>query len=236
KAYLMGHAPKYEDAVTFHTGEGRNSILKNFIITNSGTAISLNFSSPKIYNVTIANNFFGIAAYENSNPEILNCILWNNADGDLFECEARYSCIENGSQGEGNINTNPLFVDAVNGDYHLKSEGWRWNSIGQSWTWDNVTSRCIDAGDPCSPLGDEPMSVPRDPNNTYGINRYINMGAFGGTSQASMPPLNWPPVGEDRTPPIPDPAQWAPGGAPQEVYGGGGTFDYWIEMKAEPAT
>jgi hypothetical protein len=225
-----------EDAVTFHTGEGSGSILRNFIIRNSDLAISLNFSSPKIYNVTIADNGFGIAAYENSNPDIRNCILWNNRTGDLFQCQAWYSCVESGSPGQGNINVNPLFVDAANGDYHLKSEGWRWNIVGQSWTWDDVTSRCIDAGDPCSPLGDEPMSIPRDPNNLYGENRYINMGAYGGTCQAGMPPLDWPPTGEDRTPPAPNPAQWTPDGAPHEIQIGFGTFDYWVEMKAQPAT
>jgi len=224
-----------QDAVTFHTGEGRNSMLKNFIITNSSTAISLNFSSPKIHNVTITYNHFGIAAYENSHPDIRNCILWDNADGDLFQCEAKYSCVETGTTGEGSIKVNPLFVDAVNSDYHLKSQGWRWNTAGGSWTWDDVTSLCIDAGDPCSPLGDEPMSVPRDPNNLYGENRYINMGAFGGTCQASMPPNGWIPP-EDVTAPVPNPAQWASDGAPRVVQIGTGIIHYYIEMKAQTAS
>jgi len=183
----------WQDAVTFHTGEGPDTVLKNFIIRNSGMAISLNYgSSPTIQNVTIVNNNFGISAYEDSNPDISNCILWNNRDGNLFQCVARYSCLEDIIEGEGNIYVNPLFVDAANGDYHLKSQGWRWNDDGQSWTWDEVTSPCIDAGDPDSPLGNEPMSIPRDPDNEYGINRRINMGAYGGTCQASMPPLDWP--------------------------------------------
>ncbi len=224
------------DAVTFHTGEGPGSVIKNFVIRNSNIAISLNFSSPKIHNVTIADNNFGIAAYENSNPDIRNCILWNNRDGDLFQCEAQYSCIESRTQGEGNLHVNPLFVDTANGDYHLKSEGWRWNTNSQSWTWDDVTSRCIDAGDPDSPLGEELMSVPRDPDNMYGVNRYINMGAFGGTYQASMPPRDWLfPV--DTTAPVPDPAQWAhPDGAPREINLGGGSFDFWVQMTATEAT
>jgi hypothetical protein len=180
-----------QDAVTFHTGEGSDSVLKNFIIRNSALAISLNYgSSPTIQNVTIVNNNFGIAAYEDSVPDISSCIFWNNRDGDLFQCVTRYSCIEDGDDGEGNINVNPLFVDETNGDYHLMSEGWRWNEVGQSWTWDEVTSLCIDTGDPSLPLGNEPMSIPRDPNNEYGINRRINMGAYGGTCQASMPPLD----------------------------------------------
>ncbi|MHC4569214.1 MAG: MBL fold metallo-hydrolase, partial [Planctomycetota bacterium] len=52
----------------------------------------------------------------------------------------------------------------------------RWDSNSQTWVQDEVTSPCIDAGDPNSPIGDEP-----DPNG--GI---INIGAYGGTWQASM--------------------------------------------------
>lgn len=224
------------NGVTFHTGEGPGSVLTNFIIRKCGTAISLNYgSSPSLYNLTIVENDFGIAAYEISDPDIRNCILWNNTNGDLFQCQARYCCVESGAQGEGNISTNPLFVDTANGDYHLKSEGWRWNTDSESWTWDDVTSQCIDAGDPAFPLGDEPMSVPRDPENLYGINRRINIGAFGGTIQASMPPIEWSII-EDNNPPIPDPAQWALGGAPREVNIGGGEFDFWVQMTAIEAT
>ena len=224
------------DGVTFHTGEGSDSVLKNFIIRYCSTAISLNYgSSPKIYNVTIVDNDFGIAAYEDSNPDISNCILWNNKDGDLFQCDLRYSCLEDEAPGTGNISGNPLFVEPANGDYHLQSEGHRWNMQNESWTYDYATSRCIDAGDPALPLGDEPMSVPRDPNNEYGINLYINMGAYGGTCQASIPPLGW--IMEYETdPPEPNPAQWARDGKPREFNDGGGVFDYWVTMIAAEAT
>jgi hypothetical protein len=40
----------------------------------------------------------------------------------------------------------------------------------------------------------------------------------------------------DLQPPIPDPMQWAEGGEPREVYGGGGTWDYYAEMTAAEAT
>ena len=181
------------DAVTFHTGEGSDSVLRNFILTKSGMGISLNYGSrPTIRNITLVDNDFGIAAYENSNPDISNCILWSNRDGDLFQCQVRYSCIETGAPGIGNLSLDPLFVDASTEDYHLKSAGWFWNTITQSWAYyEDLTSPCIDAGDPDSGLGNELLSIPRDPDNEYGLNTCINMGAYGGTPQASLPPLRW---------------------------------------------
>ena len=63
----------------------------------------------------------------------------------------------------------------VEGDYHLKSQAGRWDPNSKSWIQDEVTSPCIDSGDPNSPIGHEPF-----PNG--GI---INMGAYGGTAEAS---------------------------------------------------
>jgi len=102
--------------------------------------------------------------------------------------------------GLGNIDADPCFVETgywdangvwVDGDYHLASEGWRWDVQRKVWTWDDVTSRCIDAGNPGCMLGEELLSVPRDPNNKWGQNLRINMGTFGGTAEASMPPYDW---------------------------------------------
>jgi hypothetical protein len=63
--------------------------------------------------------------------------------------------------------------------------------VRKRWYYDKVTSRCIDGGNPGSPLGDESLFVADDPNNLWGHNLRINMGAYGGTAQASMPPYNW---------------------------------------------
>ena len=103
--------------------------------------------------------------------------------------QRKHSCI---------THVDPLFVDASNGDYRLKSAGWFWNTITLSWAYyDDVTSPCIDAGDPDSPLGNELLSIARDPYNEWGENLRINMGAYGGTSQASMAPLGWGPWDEN---------------------------------------
>jgi hypothetical protein len=99
-----------------------------------------------------------------------------------------YSNIKNGTSafhvmddctyvwGKGNIDADPLFADPNNGDYHLKSQVGRFDPNSDSWVLDIVTSPCIDAGDPNSPVGDE-----LEPNGGR-----INMGAYGGTWQASM--------------------------------------------------
>jgi hypothetical protein len=63
----------------------------------------------------------------------------------------------------------------VQGDYHLKSQAGRWDPVSRSWVKDDVTSPAIDAGDPASPVGVEPF-----PNGGR-----INMGAYGGTAEAS---------------------------------------------------
>ncbi len=57
----------------------------------------------------------------------------------------------------------------------MRSEAGRWDPVSKTWIQDSVTSVAIDAGNPMDPVGSEPF-----PNG--GI---INMGAYGGTSEAS---------------------------------------------------
>ena len=57
----------------------------------------------------------------------------------------------------------------------MKSEAGRWDPQGGTWVQDDVTSPCIDAADPISPFALEPL-----PNGDR-----INMGAYGGTAEAS---------------------------------------------------
>ncbi|MFA5423190.1 MAG: right-handed parallel beta-helix repeat-containing protein [Phycisphaerae bacterium] len=129
---------------------------------------------------------------------------YSNITGELSEIIDDYYQNSTINWGLGNIDVDPCFVSLgyldldckpqfwndcwLNGDYHLKSEGWRWDSIRSRWDWDDVTSRCIDAGNPGSPLGDETLFV-EDP--IWGTNKRINMGVYGGTAQASIPPQDW---------------------------------------------
>ena len=70
----------------------------------------------------------------------------------------------------------PGFVDANAGDYHLLSERGRYRATTDEWLLDDVTSPCIDGGDPNIEPENEPM-----PNGGR-----VNMGAYGGTESASM--------------------------------------------------
>ena len=161
-------------------------------------------------NTTLTNCSFycnwarqGRAIFKSSNSvlRINNCILWDGGDeisrSHPSTLTVTYSDVRGGMEGEGNIDADPCFADPgywadaddpnifaepndpnavwVDGDYHLKSQAGRWDSAGESWIQDDVTSPCIDAGDPNSPIGHEQF-----PNG--GI---INMGAYGGTVEAS---------------------------------------------------
>jgi len=145
-------------AVSFHCAEGPNSVLTNFVIRNSYTGISVTGASPTIRNVTVCGNKYGVAASGGAQPDITSSIFWNNAQDDLLLCSARYSCVEDGDGGTGNIAADPLFVDSGNCDYHLL-----------------LGSPAVDAGDPLSDYSREPW-----PNGAR-----INMGAYGNTAEAA---------------------------------------------------
>lgn len=85
--------------------------------------------------------------------------------------------------GRGNIDADPCFANAAGGDCRLKSQAGRFDADHQRWTIDETTSPCIDTGDPMSPIAHEPF-----PNG--GI---INMGAYGGTPEASKSYFAKPP-------------------------------------------
>jgi hypothetical protein len=63
---------------------------------------------------------------------IRNCVLWSNTPDQVDSPgSVSYSDVQGGFAGVGNINIDPLFVDAANGNLRL-----------------SVGSPCIDAGDP----------------------------------------------------------------------------------------
>ncbi|MHC4425884.1 MAG: right-handed parallel beta-helix repeat-containing protein, partial [Planctomycetota bacterium] len=133
----------------------------------------------------------------NGDPRIQNCLFYDNTGGDFYDYDTDTmatgaSQINAFDLASANIDGDPCFASSgywdpngtiedanddfwVDGGYHLKSQAGRWDPNSESWVQDDVTSPCIDAGNPDSPIGHEPF-----PNG--GI---INIGACGGSSQAS---------------------------------------------------
>jgi beta propeller repeat protein/parallel beta-helix repeat protein len=196
---LESRAPRQADVTI------RNSV----IAANQGQGVRS--GKVKLINCTVVENLLeGIVTL---NPSVLNSIVYfNDQAGDRTQIDSTratvsYSDIEGGWSGDGNIDADPCFValgnwlvgadsDAVSGhavwtpgDYHLKSQGWRWSIATQAWVSDEVTSPCIDAGDPASELLEEPLTAPGDTAGTV-INQRIDMGAYGGTAEASLVPAS----------------------------------------------
>jgi len=200
-----GHGYAYGDGGGIFCGDSSTRIVNCTIMGN------------KAYGVNVGGGGvccnYGIATLENS-------IVWSNIGiGEIAIFDRRasiaisYCDVQGGlgavniykgegtlNWGIGNIYIDPCFArpgcwdpngtpeDAnddiwINGDYHLKSQAGRWDANEGRWTKDDATSLCIDAGDPNSPIGFEPF-----PNG--GI---INMGAYGGTREASKSYFGKPP-------------------------------------------
>jgi hypothetical protein len=172
---------------------GGSPIITNCIFTNNealvGAAI-FTYGDAQIINCTIAGNeaapdWDGSAVELWGDSIIANSIVWGNYPNQLFEYTSGiiiYNDIQGSWPGTGNINVDPCFADPDANDFHLQSAAGRWDPNSQSWVQDDVASPCIDAGNPGCPLGDEPS----DANNVR-----INMGAYGGTAEASKTPGGW---------------------------------------------
>lgn len=185
-----------------HNNES-NMTLNNCLFSGNssqamgGTLFSCCQSNTEMTNCTIADNLsqsVGAGIYTaNSGYTILNCIFWGNADmggsnesAQIFRengsVSIGYSCIQNltgALGGRGNVDKDPRFAESGHevdsGDYHLKSQAGRFDPVTQEWIIDDSTSPCIDAGNPMSPIGHEP----------FANGGTINMGTYGGTSEAS---------------------------------------------------
>ena len=114
--------------------------ITNCIISGNtaeaGGGIYSSNSSPTLINCTVSNNMasaVGGGILCSASPFITNCIFWDNSPDELYADSGTpvvtYSDIKGGYTGDGNIDTDPLFADPANGNYHL-----------------TMGSACIDAG------------------------------------------------------------------------------------------
>ncbi len=179
--------------ITFYSGDPANTalsgwqtfvknniIVKNFTygIDNKQPAIHTFISDYNCINGNIAGNYNNVSSstdiysdpllaceyefydrYYNATSYYIFSPIWANA--------------QNEEDHANPVNRTDLGANEVWNIYHLKSENGRWN--GLQWVIDNVTSPCIDAGDPSFDYSYEAL-----PNG----NR-INIGTFGNTQYAS---------------------------------------------------
>lgn len=210
---VLSHTKFFKNSAT--NGGGIYSFYSNLTLTNCvisgnsaqqyGGGLHNGASNSILTNCTISGNSAawggGAGVYNNScRPHLANCIVWGNRPQQISDYNGgpaliTYSDIEGGWPGETNISSDPCFVNPgywdnngtpndpgddfwIDGDYHLRSHTGRWDPIDETWEKDEAHSPCIDKGDPRSPVGDEPA-----PNGGQ-----INMGAYGGTGEASKSP------------------------------------------------
>lgn len=164
------------DGIAYYRGDVENCT----IVGNRGNGLYVTYDTRLKNNIIVNNGNYGILVDGvNITPEYNN--IWGNSLGSYHNVQPSAT----------DIHVNPLFAKDgfwdpngtqdemddywVDGDYHPKSEQGRWEPNSLSWEIDNVTSECIDAGDPLDDVGTEP-----NPNG----NR-INIGAYGGTAEAS---------------------------------------------------
>jgi len=178
--------------------DGYNPVINNCTISSNsaneeggGIYCYNNSSLTIITNNIICNSTSGSGIYSIYSDSILSYNnVYGNAGGD-YEGWAW--------PGEGDISVDPCFAALgywsdpcgtpadttddvwVGGDYHLQSGAGRWDPSQNEWIYDVNTSQCIDAGDPNSDWTAE----------LWPHGKRINMGAYGGTPEASMSLLKW---------------------------------------------
>ncbi|MCK4358533.1 MAG: right-handed parallel beta-helix repeat-containing protein [Candidatus Cloacimonetes bacterium] len=132
-----------------------NVTINNNSVNYFGGGICCNYySSPSLINSIVSDNTgnYGIYNYTNypGNPTITYCDFWNNEGGNFYGVNDSIGVnVTTNANGDScdvfyNIQLDPLFVDPLNGDYHLS-----WANFPIP---DSTMSPCIDAGDPNSPL------------------------------------------------------------------------------------
>lgn len=181
--------------------------IENCLIYENGDYGILSSGPIEVENCTISGHDVGIRL-NSSSADVKNSIVWGNRATDLDlsttgPVTVAYSDIDPSKVtgdlgvlewGEGNLNADPLFARAgywddpnetpedpeddvwITGDYHLQSAAGRWDAGVAQWVFDAATSPCIDAGDPADAGWMEEL---------WPHGGRINLGAYGGTAQAS---------------------------------------------------
>jgi hypothetical protein len=140
-----------------------NVIVKNSAETIGGGVSSSGNASPIMINNTISGNSAdtvggGISCRNISSLKVLNTIIWANTPDGIFAdsgsvADVTYSDIQGSWSGVGNINSNPLFLNVANNDYHLRSNS---PCLGTGTMASNVPDRDMENNVRPNPVGSNP--------------------------------------------------------------------------------
>ena len=171
-------------------------VVGNDCDLSSGEAAIYCQNSQAVFDQCTVTDNLGLGFHlEQSQVTLTHSIAWHNTRQDILRdiysqpevtfCNTGFLWTL-GPGNQGNISEEPLFASRgfwvelheetlwIHGDYHLRSRRGRWSGLDGVWVLDDTDSPCIDAGNPTKPAACETLS-----------NR-INLGAYGGTWQASQ--------------------------------------------------
>ncbi|HWB53064.1 MAG TPA: right-handed parallel beta-helix repeat-containing protein [Tepidisphaeraceae bacterium] len=131
-----------------------NCVIAGNTAGQNGGAINIAGAAPVIVNCTISGNSAvndggGIYVKASGTPTVTNSILWGdmvaaNVDeiGSTSDSSAtiNFSDVDGGFAGTGNIDADPLFVDAANGNYRLQDASSAINAGSNSAVPDGITT------------------------------------------------------------------------------------------------
>jgi hypothetical protein len=143
-------------------------------------------SSPALTNCSFSGNSAGGIYNHRSSLILTNCIFWGNINSQIVNLDnesspvVTYSIVQGGFTGTGNLDQDPLFVDATNGDLHLQAGS---PAIDAGLTSANTTTVDLDG-------------KPRIVNGTIDMGAYEFQGTTSPvviTSVTANPSTLWPP-------------------------------------------
>lgn len=136
--------------------------LYNCIVTSNSYAGA---DHSTLYNCTVTANSAGI-----SSSALFDCILYYNPGWNYWNCTFNYCCTTPmPTDGVGNITNAPLFIDQLNGDFHLQPE-----------------SPCINAGN--NAFVSSPVDLDSNPRVVSGT---LDLGAYEYQGKGSLISYAW---------------------------------------------
>jgi hypothetical protein len=183
----------------YNQGRAPGSLVNCIVSGNKGCGVSCDevYTSWLVRNCTVVGNGSdGIFMGDGTAGTVINSVIVQNSGWGLSGYRATATVEYNNvygnklgsywyvDPGTHDIHEKPWFAGQSfwntdgtwhEGDYHLRSTVGRWDPVAKAWVTDPVDSPCIDAGDPSSPFDGEPY-----PNGGR-----VNLGAYGGTAEAS---------------------------------------------------